>query len=151
LPPIDSALGDTRPSTEERVVSEIRKDLRYTQDHEYVRTTDDPNVIVVGITDFAQNELGDSVFVEVPKVGLSFNQCDAIGTIESVKAVSEIFSPVTGEVVAINDDLDKRPELINTSPYDGGWIVKLRVADANKLSGLMDSEAYTAYVASGDK
>jgi glycine cleavage system H protein len=151
LPPIDSALGDTRPSTEERVVSEIRKDLRYTQDHEYVRTTDDPNVIVVGITDFAQNELGDSVFVEVPKVGQSFNQGDAIGTIESVKAVSEIFSPVTGEVVAINDDLDKQPELINTSPYDGGWIVKIRVADASKLSGLMDSEAYTSYVASGEK
>ena len=105
-------------------MSEIPKDLLYTEDHEYIRPTSDAGVVYIGITDYAQGELGDIVFIELPKVGAKFKKHDVFGTIEAVKAVSELFSPVAGEVIAINDRLDKEPALVNTDPYGAGWMIR---------------------------
>jgi glycine cleavage system H protein len=127
-------------------VSEIPKDLRYTEEHEYIKPTDDANVVAVGITDYAQGELGDIVFIELPKVGASFGKHDVFGTVEAVKAVSELYTPVAGEVVEINERLDKEPALVNTSPYGDGWMIKLRVKDAGEKTGLMGAEEYEAHV-----
>ena len=107
-------------------MSEIPKDLLYTEEHEYVKPTDDASVVAIGITDYAQGELGDIVFIELPKVGATFDKHDVFGTVEAVKAVSELFSPLAGEVVAVNDRLDKEPALVNTAPYGDGWMIKLR-------------------------
>ena len=98
-------------------MSDIPKDLLYTEDHEYLKPTDDADVVAIGITDYAQGELGDVVFIELPKVGASFSKHDVFGTVEAVKAVSELYSPVSGEIVAVNDRLDKEPALVNSSPY----------------------------------
>jgi glycine cleavage system H protein len=127
-------------------VSEIPKDLLYTEEHEYVKPTDDPNVVAIGITDYAQGELGDIVFIELPKVGASFGRHDVFGTVEAVKAVSELYSPVAGEVVAVNDRLDKEPALVNSSPYGDGWMVKIRLKDAGDKAGLMNADAYSAHL-----
>jgi len=127
-------------------VSEIPKDLLYTEEHEYVKTTDEANVVAIGITDYAQGELGDIVFIELPKVGASFGKHDVFGTVEAVKAVSELYSPVAGEVVAINDRLDKEPALVNSSPYGDGWMVKIRLKDAGEKAGLMSADAYSAHL-----
>jgi glycine cleavage system H protein len=127
-------------------VSEIPNDLQYTEDHEYVKTTDDPNVVAIGITDYAQGELGDIVFIELPKVGATFGKHDVFGTVEAVKAVSELFSPLAGEVVAVNDRLDSEPALVNTAPYGDGWMVKLRLKEASAKDGLMDAAAYGAHI-----
>jgi glycine cleavage system H protein len=127
-------------------VSEIPNDLQYTEDHEYVKTTDDPNVVAIGITDYAQGELGDIVFIELPKVGATFGKHDVFGTVEAVKAVSELYSPLAGEVVAVNDRLDSEPALVNTSPYSDGWMVKLRLKDVSAKDGLMDASAYGAHI-----
>jgi glycine cleavage system H protein len=127
-------------------VSEIPKDLLYTEEHEYVKPTDDANVFAVGITDYAQGELGDIVFIELPKVGASFNKHDVFGTVEAVKAVSELYSPVSGEVVAVNDRLDKEPALVNSAPYGDGWMVKIRLKDAGEKKGLMNADAYSAHL-----
>jgi glycine cleavage system H protein len=130
-------------------VSEIPKDLQYTEEHEYVKPTDDANVVAIGITDYAQGELGDIVFIELPKVGASFGKHDVFGTVEAVKAVSELYSPLAGEVVAINERLDKEPALVNTSPYGDGWMIKLRVSDASETSALMNADAYAAHLGQG--
>jgi glycine cleavage system H protein len=130
----------------ECVVSEIPNGLLYTEDHEYVKPTDDDNVVAIGITDFAQGELGDIVFIELPKVGASFSKHDVFGTVEAVKAVSELYSPVSGEVVAVNDRLDKEPALVNTAPYGDGWMVKLRLKDAGEKKALLNADAYGAHV-----
>jgi glycine cleavage system H protein len=127
-------------------VSEIPKDLLYTEDHEYLKATDDPNVVAIGITDYAQGELGDIVFIELPKVGASFSKHDVFGTVEAVKAVSELYSPVAGEVVAVNDRLDKEPALVNSSPYGDGWMVKVRLKDSADKNALMNADAYSAHV-----
>jgi glycine cleavage system H protein len=127
-------------------VSEIPKDLLYTEDHEYLKPTDDPNVVAIGITDYAQGELGDIVFIELPKVGASFSKHDVFGTVEAVKAVSELYSPVAGEVVAVNDRLDKEPALVNSSPYGDGWMVKVRLKNASERDALMNADAYSAHV-----
>jgi glycine cleavage system H protein len=127
-------------------VSEIPKDLLFTEDHEYLKATDDPNVFAIGITDYAQGELGDIVFIELPKVGASFSKHDVFGTVEAVKAVSELYSPVAGEVVAVNDRLDKEPALVNSSPYGDGWMVKVRLKDAADKNALMNADAYSAHV-----
>jgi glycine cleavage system H protein len=127
-------------------VSEIPKDLLYTEEHEYVKPTDDANVVAVGITDYAQGELGDIVFIELPKVGATFGKHDVFGTVEAVKAVSELYSPVGGEVVAVNDRLDKEPALVNSSPYGDGWMVKIRIKDASEKSALMNADAYSAHL-----
>ena len=99
-------------------------------------------MVQIGITDFAQGELGDVVFVELPKVGAVFQRMDVFGTIEAVKAVSELFSPLSGEVVAVNERLDKEPALVNTDPYGEGWMIKLKVADGAELAQLLDASAY---------
>lgn len=127
-------------------MSEIPQDLLYTEDHEYVKSTGEDNVVAVGITDYAQGELGDIVYIELPKVGATFKKHDVFGTVEAVKAVSELYSPLTGEVVAINDRLDKEPALVNSTPYGDGWMIKLRVKDAGEKSGLMNAQAYTAHL-----
>jgi glycine cleavage system H protein len=127
-------------------VSEIPKDLLYTEEHEYLKPTDDPNVVTIGITDYAQGELGDVVFIELPKVGESFGKHDVFGTVEAVKAVSELYSPIAGEVVAINDRLDKEPALVNTAPYGDGWMVKVRLKDADDKNSLMNADAYSAHL-----
>ena len=126
-------------------MANIPDDLRYTEEHEYVRKTADGNV-EVGITDYAQGELGDVVFVELPKVGDKFKAHDVFGTIEAVKAVSELYSPVAGEVVEINSRLDGEPALVNSDPYGDGWMIKMRLANAGDQSGLMDAGAYKTHV-----
>ncbi|HET7585468.1 MAG TPA: glycine cleavage system protein GcvH [Gemmatimonadaceae bacterium] len=127
-------------------MADIRNDLTYTQEHEYVRRTDDPSTVVVGITDYAQGELGDVVYVELPKVGDRFGRMDVFGTIEAVKAVSELFCPVSGEIVAINERLDKEPGLVNTDPYGDGWMVRIRVEKADELSQLMSADQYRKHI-----
>jgi len=122
-------------------VANIPADLRYTKDHEYVKKTNDPNVVFVGITDFAQGELGDVVFVDLPKAGRKLNEHDVFGTIEAVKAVSELYAPLAGEVVEVNSRIDGEPALVNSDPYGDGWMIKLKVANAESAS-LLDAEAY---------
>jgi glycine cleavage system H protein len=125
-------------------VSEIPKDLLYTEDHEYVKPTDDASVVAIGITDYAQGELGDIVYIELPQVGASFAKHDVFGTVEAVKAVSELYSPLTGEVVAVNEKLDKEPALVNTAPFGDGWMIKLRLKDGKEKDALLNADAYSA-------
>jgi glycine cleavage system H protein len=127
-------------------VSEIPKDLLYTEDHEYLKAAGEADVMYIGITDFAQGELGDIVFIELPKVGASFKKHDVFGTIEAVKAVSELYAPVSGEVLEINSRLDAEPALVNSSPYGDGWMVKLRLTDASEKAALLDAAAYASKV-----
>jgi glycine cleavage system H protein len=116
-------------------------DLKYTKDHEWVRLATDE--AVVGITDYAQAQLGDVVFVELPDVGRTVSQGEVFGTIESVKAVSELYSPLSGEVIAVNTDLSTRPETVNSDPH-GAWIIKIRPSNAGELDNLLAADAYTA-------
>ena len=122
-------------------------DLRYSKEHEWVRVEGDKAVI--GITEYAQNELGDIVFVELPEVGRDIEQMEELGVIESVKTVSTLYAPVSGEVVAVNESLEDTPELINDSAYDEGWIVKLVMADINEVDDLMTADEYKEFVESG--
>ena len=122
-------------------------DLRYTKEHEWVRI--DGDEAVVGITQFAADALGDVVFVELPKAGRALNQHQTFGVVESVKAVSDLFAPVAGEVTSANDALAGRPELVNTDPYGEGWMLRLRLADAAQVAGLLDAAAYEQLVAEG--
>ena len=126
-------------------MSEIPKDLFYTEEHEYVKP-DGADVVAIGITDYAQGELGDIVYIELPKVGTSFKKHDVFGTVEAVKAVSELYSPIAGEVVAVNDRLDKEPALVNSSPYGDGWMIKLKVSDESERKALMNADAYSAHL-----
>ena len=126
-------------------MANIPADLRYTEEHEFVRTTSDGSV-EVGITDYAQGELGDVVYVELPTVGTKLGKHDVFGTIEAVKAVSELFSPIAGEVVAINERLDGEPALVNSDPYGAGWMIRIKPDDASAVEGLMDSAAYTSHI-----
>jgi len=118
-------------------------ELKYTKDHEWIRVTGD--TADVGITDYAQQQLGDVVFVELPQVGRTLAQGEVFGTIESVKAVSELFSPVAGEVVAVNDALTSAPEQVNSEPH-AAWIIKVRPSNASDLDGLLDAAAYEKHV-----
>jgi glycine cleavage system H protein len=118
-------------------------DLKYTKDHEWLRT--DGAEVLVGITDFAQRQLGDVVFVELPDVGRTVRQGESFGTIESVKAVSELYSPVSGEVVAVNPDLSTHPEAVNKQPYDT-WMIRLRPTAPGEEQSLLDAAAYGALV-----
>ena len=127
-------------------MSDIPGDLLYTEDHEYLKSTDDPAVFLVGITDYAQGELGDIVYVELPSVGAKYGKHDVFGTIEAVKAVSELFSPATGEIVDVNKRLDQEPALVNTSPYDDGWMVKVRLSNPGDRSGLLTSDQYRKHI-----
>ena len=127
-------------------MAEIPKDLLYTEDHEYVKKTSDPNVVAIGITDYAQGELGDIVYLELPAVGASFNKHDVFGTIEAVKAVSELFSPLSGEVVEVNAKLEKEPQLVNSAPYTEGWMVKLKLTDKAEQRELLSADAYMQHI-----
>ena len=118
-------------------------DLKYTKDHEWVRT--DGSDAVVGITDYAQAQLGDVVFVELPAIGRTITQGEVFGTIESVKAVSELYAPVSGEVVAVNDALSTTPETVNKDPH-GAWIIKVKPSNTGELGALLDATAYGALV-----
>jgi glycine cleavage system H protein len=123
-------------------------DYLYSREHEWVRVMDD--VCVLGITEFAQQELGEVVFVELPEVGQVFNAQDELGTIESVKAVAEVYSPVAGEIVEINDSVVEDPEMLNDDPHGEGWLVKIRFSSADDLKSLMNAEKYEEYVKSGE-
>lgn len=127
-------------------MSGIPEVLNYTEEHEYVRSADSENEIVVGITDYAQGELGDVVYVELPAVGDSFERMEVFGTIEAVKAVSDLYCPVSGEVVAVNEALEEDPALVNSDPYGEGWMIRLRVQDPSGLDELLDADAYRAIV-----
>jgi glycine cleavage system H protein len=118
----------------------LPENIRYTEDHEWARL--EGEIVKIGLTDYAQDQLGDIVFVEFPEVGDSFSKGDEFGTIESVKAVSEIIMPVSGEVVAINEDLENVPELVNKEPYEGGWLIEVKPEDTQELDALMDKTAY---------
>ncbi len=127
-------------------MSEIPEGLRYTEGHEYLKATDEDGVYQVGITDYAQGELGDIVFIELPEVGASFDKVATFGTIEAVKAVSDLYCPLTGEVVAVNQALDDDPSLVNSDPYGAGWMILLRVTDESALGDLLDAAGYQALV-----
>ncbi len=127
-------------------MSEVPTGFRYTDEHEYVRPTDEADIFMVGITDYAQGELGDVVFLELPQVGDRFGKGDVFGTIEAVKAVSDLYAPLGGEVVAVNAALDDDPALVNSDPYDAGWIVELRLDDPAALEDLLDADDYEALI-----
>ena len=127
-------------------MSDIPSELLYTEEHEYVKRTDEADVVLVGITDYAQGELGDIVYVELPKVGDVFGRSDVFGTLEAVKAVSELFSPLAGEVEAINSRLDKEPGLVNSDPYGDGWMIRINIENPAQVDGLLNSAEYEDYI-----
>jgi glycine cleavage system H protein len=127
-------------------VSNVPDDLVYTAEHEYIARTDDPSIVKIGITDYAQGELGDVVFVRLPKPGDRFDAHQAFGEIEAVKAVSELYSPVAGQVVDINGTLDSDSGVVNRDPYGEGWMIKLRMASAGDLKGLLSPKAYRSHI-----
>ena len=124
-------------------------DRKYTKEHEWIKVSGDTGT--VGITDYAQHALGDVVFVELPKVGAKLAANQSLGTVESVKAVSEIYSPVSGEVTEINGTLANAPETINQDPHGAAWLIKIKLSNPAKLGGLMDAAAYQAYIAEKEK
>lgn len=119
---------------------EVRDDLRYTDSHEWLKIQD--NKAIIGITDHAQSELTDIVFVELPEIGKEIHKGDELCVVESVKSVSEIYSPISGKIVDVNKKLDDSPEIINESPYDDGWIVKLEIKDKSDINNLLDAKSY---------
>ncbi|MCH8873263.1 glycine cleavage system protein GcvH [candidate division KSB1 bacterium] len=123
---------------------EIPEALQYTSEHEWIAIEDD--VATIGITDYAQGELGDIVFVELPNKGDSTNQTEAFGTIEAVKAVSELYAPLSGEIKDVNSILAEQPELINNDPYGEGWIIKLKISDESELEKLLSAEEYQSQI-----
>jgi glycine cleavage system H protein len=125
------------------------KQYRYTKEHEWVDAKGD--LATIGITDYAQHELGDVVFVELPKPGAKLETGKTFGTVESVKAVSEIYAPASGEVLEANAELQNKPELLNTDPHGAAWLIKARLTNASELNGLMDAAAYEAYIADKGK
>lgn len=118
--------------------------LKYTKEHEWIKV--EGNVGLVGITDFAQDQLGDVVFVELPAVGRVLKQHEQFGVVESVKTVSDLYSPVSGKVIAVNTDLESAPELVNQGPYDKGWMLKIELSNPAELDGLLDAAAYEAFI-----
>jgi glycine cleavage system H protein len=127
-------------------VSNVPENLLYTAEHEYVARTSDTLIVRVGITDYAQGELGDVIFVDLPKVGVRLTSHATFGTIEAVKAVSELFSPVAGDVAEINTALESDAALVNRDPYGDGWMVKLKIAGTDTLKGLMSPSEYRAHI-----
>ena len=121
-------------------------ELRYTKDHEWIKVLDG-NIALVGITEFAQSELGDIVFVDINSVGDALKADDVFGTVEAVKTVSDLFLPVNGKVLEVNPELENQPELVNTDPYDKGWMVKVELDNPADIEGLLDAAAYEALVA----
>tara|TARA_Y200000002_G_scaffold276166_1_gene230429 strand:+ start:646 stop:1023 length:378 start_codon:yes stop_codon:yes gene_type:complete len=124
---------------------EIRENINYTKDHEWISV--DGDIATVGITDFAQSELGDIVYVEVDTLDEILNKDDVFGTVEAVKTVSDLFIPVSGQILEFNESLNDNPELINESPFDEGWIIKMKIEDSGQLSELLDSKSYSEITA----
>jgi glycine cleavage system H protein len=122
----------------------VPTNLKYTKDHEWVRVEGD--VAVIGISDFAQQELGDIVYVEIETVGETLEKEEVFGSVEAVKTVSDLFMPLSGEVLELNENLDANPELVNTDPYNDGWMVKVKISDQSELDDLLDSDAYSALI-----
>ena len=123
---------------------EVKENLSYTNDHEWIKI--EGNIASVGITDFAQSELGDIVFIEVETIGEILNKNEVFGTVEAVKTVSDLFIPVSGKVLEFNNALEDNPELVNNSPYDNGWIIKIEITNTDEISDLLDSEAYKSLI-----
>jgi len=122
------------------MADELRDDLKYTKEHEWIKIKGD--VAVIGITDYAQAELTDIVFVELPEVGKEIKKGEELCVVESVKSVSEIYAPISGKIVKINDKLEDTPETVNESPYDDGWLVELEIKDKSEIDNLLDVESY---------
>ena len=127
-------------------MSNIPDHLLYTEEHEYVSKGDDPSVVTIGITDYAQGELGDVVYVDLPAVGDTVEQGKTFGTIEAVKAVSELYCPVSGKVVEINDSLEADSAVVNRDPYGEGWMIKLRMSDPDELDALLPADSYRSHI-----
>lgn len=123
----------------------IPKDLKYTRTHEWVRV--DGDTVTIGITDYAQNELGDITYIELPTEGDALDKSESFGVVESVKAASDVYMPVSGEIIEDNDEVENAPELINESPYEKAWLIKVKLADPSQLEELMDAEIYEKFVA----
>lgn len=119
-------------------------DLKYTKDHEWVKIEGD--IATIGITDFAQSELGDIVYVEIETVGDTLDRDEVFGTVEAVKTVSDLFLPLTGEIIEFNETLESEPELVNTDPYGEGWMIKLKIATTDEIEDLLDDEAYKSLI-----
>ncbi len=128
-------------------MANVPQDLRYTEQHEYLKPAGEEGVYFVGITDYAQNELGDIVFLELPTPGMSFAAGQSFGTIEAVKAVSNLYSPLAGEVVTANGALDDNPAAVNADPYGEGWMITLRLADPSQVNGLLTAAQYEQLIA----
>ena len=128
-------------------MANVPADLLYTEEHEYLKKSDQAGVYHIGITDFAQGELGDIVFVELPAVGDKFNRNDVFGTVEAVKAVSDLYCPVAGEIVAVNSELAGDPSVVNSDPYGKGWMIKLRVSNESELDQLLGGAEYESHTA----
>ena len=126
----------------------VPEDLAYSKDHEWTRRRD--AVVVVGLTDHAQRQLGDIVFIEQPQVGEHVEAGEPVGTVESVKAVSEVYAPVTGEVVKVNEELSDSPEQVNEDPYGAGWLLEIRMTDAGRAEGLLTAAEYADYIREAD-
>ena len=122
----------------------VPEKLKYTKEHEWVKKQE--SEIIIGITDYAQSELGDIVFVELPNIGDKFNQNDTLGTIEAVKTVADIFSPVSGSIVEVNNEIEDNPEYVNSDPYNKGWLVKIRIEDESCLESLLNSQEYSEMI-----
>jgi glycine cleavage system H protein len=122
----------------------IPADLKYTKDHEWVKL--EGTTAIIGITDFAQSELGDIVYVEVETLDESLDQDEVFGTVEAVKTVSDLFLPMSGKIIELNEDLDQEPELVNSDPYGKGWMIKVEVSDPSQYNGLLDAGAYEELV-----
>ena len=127
-------------------MANIPADLLYTEEHEYLKPAGGAGVYAVGITDYAQGELGDIVFVELPGVGAQFGKHDVFGTVEAVKAVSDLYCPVAGEVVEVNSELASDPSVVNSDPYGRGWMIKLRVADEGEVKQLLNGTQYESHI-----
>ena len=125
-------------------MAEIKSGLHYTKSHEWVKV--DGDTVTMGVTDFAQSELGDITYLELPEAGDAVSKSEPLGVIESVKAASDIYSPVSGEIVEANDQAIDAPESVNSSPYDDAWLVKIKLSDSSELDELMDSDAYEKFV-----
>ena len=123
-------------------MADVPEELRYTEDHEWVRFDADAGLATIGITDFAQGELGDVVFLELPAPGTKVEAKGSCGTIEAVKTVADLYAPLEGEIAAVNDALEDRPELVNQDPYGEGWMIRIEVADPGAIDELMDAAAY---------
>jgi glycine cleavage system H protein len=127
-------------------MSDIPADLLYTEEHEYLKKTGEEGVYQIGITDYAQGELGDVVYVELPEVGDTFKRMEVFGTVEAVKAVSDLYSPIGGEVVEVNESLAGDPALVNTDPYGEGWMLKIRLGRGDELDQLLGPDEYRSHV-----